>query len=301
MDTRLVAEYAFIKRLITEIVPTGIVSNVCDTYSFWDVVTQVLPALKNVILNRPDNALGLAKVVVRPDSGDPVEVICGLGDIEEVEDLSFYSIADAVEGNDAGVVKFEGKYYRPIRVEGDWHDTYEVEEVSEAEAKGAIQVLWETFGGSVTTTGHKLLDRHIGLIYGDSITLQRAEKIFKRLEEKGFSSGNVVFGVGSYTYHYMTRDTLGFAMKATHVVVEGREIPIFKDPKTDSKKKSAKGYLAVEKTFNAAKDCVEYVLHNDVTFEEQASKDSELKLMYKDGEWIRRTTLTEIRERLANN
>lgn len=120
-DIRLIAEVIFVYRLITEIVPTGIVSNVSDTYDFWGMLTRGYPYLKDVILNRPDNALGLAKVVVRPDSGDPVEVICGLGDIEEVEDLSFYSIADAVEGNDAGVVKFEGKYYRPIRVEDDWY------------------------------------------------------------------------------------------------------------------------------------------------------------------------------------
>ncbi len=66
------------------------------------------------------------------------------------------------------------------------------------ESKGAIQCLWDEFGGSLTSTGHKLLDPHVGLIYGDAITLPRAQTILARLDENGFCSSNVVFGIGSY-------------------------------------------------------------------------------------------------------
>lgn len=243
--------------------------------------------------------------MVSGNSGDPVEVICGLGAVEEIDSLDTYDIKNAVEYGDADVIKCDGKYYTAevddVEYGYDGYryvNSYKLTEVSEAEVKGAIEVLWETFGGTVTETGHKLLDRHIGLIYGDSITLQRAEEIFKRLEAKGFSSGNVTLGVGSYAYHYMTRDTLGFAMKATHVVVNDREIPIFKEPKTDSKKKSAKGYLCVVKN---EENAVDYTLLNDVTFEEQDSEDNELKQLWINGSWRRRTTFTEIRQRLANN
>lgn len=74
----------------------------------------------------------------------------------------------------------------------------------------------------------------VGLIYGDSITLERQDQILKRLEAKGFSASNLVLGIGSFTYEYVTRDTFGFAMKATWCQVNGEEREIFKDPITDN-------------------------------------------------------------------
>jgi nicotinamide phosphoribosyltransferase len=65
--------------------------------------------------------------------------------------------------------------------------------------------------------------------------------------DKGFSASNLVLGIGSYTYEYVTRDTFGFAMKATYVEVNGEPRNIFKKPKTDKDnfKKSATGLLNV--------------------------------------------------------
>ena len=94
-------------------------------------------------------------------------------------------------------------------------------EVSEEETKGVISLLWETFVGTINGQGYKCLDGHIGSIYGDAITLDRLEQICLRLEEKGFASTNVVFGVGSYSLGYATRDNQGGAVKATYVVVNG--------------------------------------------------------------------------------
>lgn len=139
-----------------------------------------------------------------------------------------------------------------------------------------------------------MLDSHIGLIYGDSITTKRAEEILRRLAEKGFASGNIVFGVGSYTYQCNTRDTFGFAVKATYTVVNGDGIAIFKDPKTDSKKKSAKGLLFVD--YNAE---VGITLHDEATMKAEASEENWLKTIFKDGEFVNRTNLEEIRSRLA--
>ena len=94
--------------------------------------------------------------------------------------------------------------------------------------------------------GYRTLDKHIGLIYGDSITLERCEAILEGLKNKGFASDNIVFGIGSFTYQYLTRDSNGFAMKATYIERNGVGQEIFKDPKTDGgTKKSAKGLLAV--------------------------------------------------------
>lgn len=208
------------RKLITEIYPSGFVSIVSDTYDFWHNVGVVIPSLKDEIMTRN------GRVVIRPDSGDPVQIICGIPDSS----------------------------------------------VSTAEEKGLIQVLWETFGGTINEKGYKVLDPHIGAIYGDSITLERAEQIFAGLEAKGFASSNVVLGIGSYTYQYHTRDSLGFAVNATSVIQNGVEYPIQKDPKTDPDKKSFCGRVKVV---------------NDKCIDNMSSKgdysDDELEVVFENG------------------
>ena len=191
---------------LLDLYPSGIVSVVSDTWDLWNVIGKILPELKDKILARD------GKLVIRPDSGDPADILCGLN------------------------------------TSSTWL-AHTVDELHSAEAKGVVELLWDLFGGTINEKGFKELDPHIGAIYGDSITFDRADDICKRLADKGFASSNVVFGVGSYTYQYVTRDTFGFAMKATYVEVNGEGKAIFKDPVTDSgTKKSAKGLLAVLRT-----------------------------------------------------
>ncbi|RYG28484.1 MAG: nicotinate phosphoribosyltransferase, partial [Chitinophagaceae bacterium] len=228
-------------RLISTIYPAGIVSIVSDTWDFWQVITEFLPKLKSKILARN------GKVVIRPDSGDPVKII--IGD------------KDAKPGS--------------------------------PEYKGAIECMWETFGGTTTEKGYKLLDGHIGLIYGDSITTERQHKILEGLKQKGFASYNVVLGIGSYTYEYVTRDTFGFAMKATYGEVNGEGRDIFKDPKTDDgTKKSAKGLMQVYRDAKTGK----LALKDQCTWEEESR--GELKTVFKDGKLVKDWTLEEIRKRV---
>jgi nicotinamide phosphoribosyltransferase len=232
-------EIGTFKRLISELYPNGIVSIVSDTWDFWQVITEYLPLLKEEILARD------GKVVIRPDSGDPVKII--IGDKE------------ATPGS--------------------------------PEYKGAIECMWEIFGGTTTEKGYKLLDSHIGLIYGDSITLQRQKAILDGLKEKGFASFNVVLGIGSYTYEYVTRDTYGFAMKATYGEVNGEPRNIFKDPKTDDgTKKSAKGLLAVFESENGL------ILKDECTWEEE--KQGLLQTVFENGTIVNEQSLSEIRQRI---
>ena len=231
-------EFHTYERLITEIYPSGMVSIVSDTWDFWQVVTDYLPRLKDVIMSRD------GKVIIRPDSGDPVDILCG--------------------------TKF----------------TFQKGETPEE--KGLIQCLWEIFGGTMTDKGYKVLDQHIGAIYGDSITYKRAEEIFDRLEQKGFASNNVVLGVGSFTYQYVTRDTHGMAMKSTNAVINGVQTPIFKDPKTDNGiKKSAKGLLMVTRTGD------KYELVDQVSVDQE--RHGCLETVFKDSQIVKQTSLAEIR------
>jgi nicotinamide phosphoribosyltransferase len=235
-------EIGTFRYLIEEVYPAGIVSIVSDTWDFWQVVTEFLPTLKSKILARN------GKVVIRPDSGDPVKIIVG--------------DAEAPVGSPAH--------------------------------KGAIECLWETFGGVTTEQGFRLLDPHIGLIYGDSITPARQEAILEGLKQKGFASYNVVLGIGSYTYEYVTRDTFGFAMKATYGEVNGEGRAIFKDPKTDDgSKRSARGLMAVHKDPSTGR----YFAKDQCSWAEEAT--GELKTVFKDGKLVREQSLKEIRERVG--
>jgi nicotinamide phosphoribosyltransferase len=233
-------EYETFKRLICEVYPKGIVSIVSDTWDLWKVLTEYLPQLKEEIISRE------GKVVVRPDSGDPVDIICG---------------------------NPNGK--------------------NENEKKGVIELLWDTFGGTTNEKGFKELIPQIGAIYGDSITVNRATQICQRLKDKGFASTNVVLGIGSFTYQYNTRDTFGFAMKATYGEVDGKGREIFKNPITDDgTKKSAKGLMKVVKKGNS------FELIDQVSWDEE--KTGELKEVFRDGKLLIDQTLQEIRSRLAS-
>jgi nicotinamide phosphoribosyltransferase len=157
--------------------------------------------------------------------------------------------------------------------------------------KGVVELLWEVFGGTMTATGHRQLDPHIGVIYGDAITHERAEAICRGLAAKGFASTNMVFGVGSFSYQFVTRDTYGFAMKATWADVAGTARDLFKKPVTDSGTKfSATGRLAV------IKDDGKLRVIERATSEQEAG--SLLTPVWRDGKFVRRSTFAEVRRTL---
>ncbi|WP_240199961.1 MULTISPECIES: nicotinate phosphoribosyltransferase [unclassified Shewanella] len=165
--------------------------------------------------------------------------------------------------------------------------------VGSPEYKGAIECLWDVFGGSTTAKGYKLLDSHVGLIYGDSITIERAEAICAGLKAKGFASTNIVFGIGSFTYQHVTRDTDGYAVKATFAKVDGKDREIFKDPKTDDgTKKSAKGLVAVFKDAQG-----QFYLKDQASW--QDVNHCEFVPVFADGELLTEYSLADIRARLA--
>ena len=236
-------EIGAFRRLITEVHPGGFISIVSDTWDLWQVIGEVLPTLRDEVLERD------GRVVIRPDSGDPVLIMTG---DPQAEGLA--------------------------RV-------------------GVVEALWDIFGGTVNELGYKVLDSHIGAIYGDSITMARAEEISRRLMDKGFASTNAVYGIGSYTYQYQTRDTFEMALKATWVQIDGVEQAIFKDPATDVRKvkRSAKGRVAVL----AGETGLYLVDELDRADWTALAERDQLTPLFRDGELLRRTTLAEIRERVA--
>ena len=287
-----ICEFGTIKRLL-DIYPSGVVSIVSDSFDFWSVITRIAPRLKDKILSRTPDDLGLAKVVFRPDSGDPVKILTGYRVAEVSSTESQHEMSQAeLGGYEAVYDKSSGKYYTFEPYYDEWAAKYSLKELSVAEAKGAVECLDYIFGSTENSLGFRTLNPRVGLIYGDSITLGRAEEILERLAHKGYASDNVVFGIGSYTFQYTTRDTLGFAMKATYVEINGEGQAIFKDPKTDDgTKKSARGLLRVDRVGT------DFVLRNNVSVEEE--RGGELTTVFLNGKIVREESFSDIRSRLG--
>ena len=241
--------------------PTGILSIVSDTFDLWKLITEYLPANKEQIMSRD------GKLVIRPDSGDPVDIICG----------KHFPLGSTLSGSQIH------------------------------ESKGVIELLWDIFGGTINEQGYKVLDPHIGAIYGDSINLERQIQIYERLASKGFASTNIVLGVGSFTYQMNTRDTFGFAAKGawfeideffravkdengnyTHTETIRKGYDIYKDPITDDgTKKSLKGLISVTENHEVLTQC-------NWKQEEQGI----LQTIFEDGKFYNQTSLTSIREKI---
>jgi nicotinamide phosphoribosyltransferase len=264
-------EFDIYKNLLTKF-PDGILSLVSDSFDLWRVLTDYLPRLKDLIMSRN------GKLVIRPDSGNPVDIICGTKHYKWNNKL--WSLKEGRErGGDYDYEENGITYLRD-------------KEISQAEAKGVIELLWDIFGGTINEQGFKVLDPHIGMIYGEAINQDNIQLIFSRLEAKGFAATNCFFGQGSYSTQYVTRDTWGMALKCIAQQKDGKLVEIFKDPITDSgMKKSAKGLTVVYKDEKG-----EYYLKDQATLEEVQSDENELKVRFRNGELLNQVTFDEIRK-----
>lgn len=320
-------EIGTFKRLINEIYPTGIMSIVSDTWDLWKVLTEYLPQIKDDIMARD------GRVVIRPDSGNPADIVCGTAKIieltdeklieeyeylrselpnkDEIEDFLWgvvdLDLNDVLANRDEAYLRYKGILYKAEMKW--WYNSYDREYSLDKlniikdyqltpEEKGVIQLLWETFGGEVTEQGYKQLDTHIGCIYGDAITLDRCKEICERLKAKGFASTNMVYGIGSFTYQYNTRDTFGFALKTTYAVVDEEERFLFKNPVTDNGvKKSQRGKVAVMKDSEGNLSYIDGL--NEVQYNN--TRNNLFKTVFEDGELLVDESLSNIRERVAKN
>ena len=115
------------------------------------------------------------------------------------------------------------------------------------EKMGSLRLLEKHFGSTINSKGYKVLNKKIGLIYGDSINFDTINKSLKQIEKIGFSTENIVFGLGATLYQNNNRDTFGFVFKATSIVINGKRISMLKNPITNKIKKSHEGLVGVFK------------------------------------------------------
>lgn len=234
-------EISFVKRTLTELYPNTSFSMVSDTYDYWNMIDNILPACKNEIMAHN------GKLLVRPDSGDIVQI-----------------------------------------------------------SVNTVLKLWDIFGGSLNSKGYKVLDPHIGIIYGDGCTLEKIDKIWEELAKKGFAADNIVFGVGAFSFAAMpmedkmilyTRDTYGIAMKATYAVIDGKPVFLYKDPKTDTShlKKSHKGCIEVRRTPENE------IIALDGQLEYVENEYQILETIFENSQLVKEEDFATIRKRIEEN
>lgn len=332
-------EETLIRRLLIEVYPHDNFTMVSDSYDYWNLVKNILPNVKNLIMNREKLDGNPAKLLIRGDSGDPVKIVAGMVDItllikkltdEELiytdNDTPYSTVirkrhTHSFESITRLPIKFMENYcymvvdgvkygFEYVR-DGDYLDTPSFSSIGldDQDTEGTVEVLWDLFGGTINSKGYMVLDPHIGMIYGDSITVTRAEYIYKVLEMKGFAACNVALGAGSFSFHCLeteegqllpfTRDSYNAAIKATYAETEeSTPIMIFKDPKTDTGKfkKSLRGCCQV----GYDQDTHRYHLVRDgLTLEEfknLSSNENMYRVVFENGKMITTWNLTEIRE-----
>lgn len=170
---------------------------------------------------------------------------------------------------------------------------------------------WEIFGGYINKKGFKVLNDKIRVIYGDSITPKRLQDIYEILIKNGFACNNVFLASGSFSMQCnerfedekqklspFTRDSMGIAIKCTYCEVDGKPIPVFKDPKTDTDnlKKSHKGMIAVLK--DTLTNELYYIDELDSESIKKYDDRNLLQEIFCDGKMIKETSLKEIRDLL---
>lgn len=297
VDNLGIGELVNLYRLIKVKYPSGILAYVSDTFNFPRLVTEILPRLKEIIMARD------GKLVIRPDSGDPIININGIKTDKTPNRILYEQLRDLVKvksATESGCFSYKGVSYWKVKelpdVKDGWYLSFGVLESQgyivpfcsdtkdpEFNAmdnffhKGAMPFIWDLFGGTVNSKGFKQLDSHIGFVYGDGMSYSRISQMYKRMEENGFAANNICVAAGAYLLSVaITRDSLGFAIKASNTIVDGtKEVRVNKDPITDPGKASPKGYLYVEPAT--------FKLESEVTWEK--SQEGALKRLYRNGKF----------------
>ena len=149
--------------------------------------------------------------------------------------------------------------------------------------------LYESFGGTTNAKGYIVLDSSVRVIQGDGVDAVAIEQILQALKEAGFSAENIAFGMGGALLQQPNRDTFSFAMKASAIQVDGTWRDVYKDPVSDSNKRSKRGRLALLEDFSTIRE------------EALAGRINLLQPVYKNGKLLKETNFEAIRRRADEN
>lgn len=302
-------EETFFVKMCTELYPNKPFSFVADSYDYWNFVNNIVRKHKDVILNHT------GRINIRPDSGTPEDIICGVAPMWKEHDSKemfemYYTASEMMRAIYADERDANGELV-PIylNIAGEkLIATWETNAKSDIfhyrpatiEERGTLDILWEIFGGTINSKGYKVLNPHIGIVYGDAITVESCESICNHMMNLGYAVENVVFGAGSFSFQFNTRDTQGWAYKCTYAEVDGKPILVYKDPKTsDGMKKSQKGMVRVYRGEDGQLQFIDGIVAGQVVTDDLKPSDIDLmETVFLNGKMVKTYTLEEIRNRI---
>lgn len=148
-----------------------------------------------------------------------------------------------------------------------------------------MEIVADTYGYTVNNKGFKVL-KNVRILQGDGMNINTIAALLENIMQAGFSTENIVVGMGGKLLQAdIDRDTQKFAMKCSAICVNGEWRDVYKDPVTDSGKRSKRGKLALIR---------EDGHYETVPLEGNAWRD-ELVEIYRDGDLLRDLTFDEIR------
>lgn len=153
-----------------------------------------------------------------------------------------------------------------------------------------LRILADKFGYTTNSKGYKVIN-HVRVLQGDGINLDSIKEILFHVAVDGFSTDNVVFGMGGALLQKVDRDTQKWAMKCSSIQVDGEWRDVFKDPIDDKGKSSKRGRLTLYKPNSMFYTAVEKSENNE---------HEVLTTVFENGKLITEYTFDEIRERAAS-
>jgi nicotinamide phosphoribosyltransferase len=156
-----------------------------------------------------------------------------------------------------------------------------------------IQTLGDKFGYITNEKGYKVLNPKIRVIQGDGVDYSTIDLILTKLKMFGWSADNVAFGMGGALLQKLHRDTQNMAFKCSNVTINGTDYPVYKNPITDSMKKSKKGKLKL--VIEEGAHGVSYK-----TVQQTDPGEDILRTVFDNGTLIVEDSLKIIRERALN-
>lgn len=271
----LIGEMINLYRLLVIKYSTGMLAYVSDTFNYYFLINKILPVLKDVILSRE------GKLIIRPDSSDPEVIVLGHTKtvremLDELPVNSFYRL------NDYTYVKTP---------EGDHQlaKNLDIVDIGQ-ECKGTIRALESIFGTTLNSKGYKELPPQIGIVYGDGINYERMGNIYKGLTDRGYAVNCICMAAGAYMLSgSITRDSLSLVVKASQTRIGDKLQAVYKDPITDSGKRSPAGFLKVSGIMDKIL-CIPNV-------SEKCEEEGMLKVIFENGKFYNQVTYDELRSK----
>jgi len=155
-----------------------------------------------------------------------------------------------------------------------------------------IERLMRCFGSTTNSKGYRVLPSCVRVIQGDGISLQTIDAILAAMVSRKQSAENIAFGMGGDLLQKINRDTMKFAMKASAVQISGVWRDVYKDPITDSGKRSKRGRLALIRDQQGE---IRTVQESDLS-----GRANLMQEVFRNGEIKTVTTFEQVRERAAN-